>query len=402
MARILLLGFPAFGHVHPTLPVVTELAKRGHDVTYLNGEPFRETIEAAGARFLRYPGRFLQDASELASRMPEAPALLLEATQTVFEDVLPKIQGDPCDLVMFDSLAPWGPGVAARLGIPSAASISTFALHRDMMRLARGFDRPGPRSVVRKLRSVARAVAIRRSLRRRHGLPIPGLLGLYCVRGDRNLVYTSRELQPGGDDFGDAHRFVGPCIGPRADARGDFPFERIRTDRPRVLVSLGTLFRDDADLFEQAITAIERAGGQAIAAVGSEELASSLGARWPDAIVRAWIPQPEVLARVDLFVTRGGMNSVSEALVAGVPVLVIPHLAEQAVVGRRVEELGAGAVLSRRNANATSIDAAARDLLREPHPRERAKAIGEKLLEGGGASAAVDTVEAQIAARSRP
>ena len=44
------------GHVNPTLPVVAELVRRGHSVTYHTSPAFREEIEATGATVCLYPG----------------------------------------------------------------------------------------------------------------------------------------------------------------------------------------------------------------------------------------------------------------------------------------------------------------------------------------------------------
>ena len=43
---------PAHGHVNPTLPLVEELTRRGHRVSYLTGEVWQGPVEAAGADFV--------------------------------------------------------------------------------------------------------------------------------------------------------------------------------------------------------------------------------------------------------------------------------------------------------------------------------------------------------------
>ena len=53
----------------------------------------------------------------------------------------------------------------------------------------------------------------------------------------------------------------------------------------------------------------------------------------------------EVLKIADVFVTHGGMNSVNEALVCGVPMVVIPFVSDQFVNAECVEKLGVGMML---------------------------------------------------------
>ena len=48
MSRIVFFNIPAWGHTNPTLEVVRELSRRGHQVCYYSFEPFREKLEEAG------------------------------------------------------------------------------------------------------------------------------------------------------------------------------------------------------------------------------------------------------------------------------------------------------------------------------------------------------------------
>ena len=52
--RILMVNLPFAGHTNPTLPLAEALVRRGHQVTDVNAEAFREKIEATGADFVPY------------------------------------------------------------------------------------------------------------------------------------------------------------------------------------------------------------------------------------------------------------------------------------------------------------------------------------------------------------
>ncbi|WP_442789489.1 nucleotide disphospho-sugar-binding domain-containing protein [Paenibacillus sp. CAA11] len=54
------------------------------------------------------------------------------------------------------------------------------------------------------------------------------------------------------------------------------------------------------------------------------------------------MPQLEVLQKAKLFITHGDMNSTSESLYYGVPLIVLPQSADQPIVARCVDEIGAG------------------------------------------------------------
>ncbi len=58
------------------------------------------------------------------------------------------------------------------------------------------------------------------------------------------------------------------------------------------------------------------------------------------------MPQLEVLKQANLFITHGGMNSSSESLYFGVPMIVIPVMGDQPIVAQRIEDLKAGIQLN--------------------------------------------------------
>ena len=59
----------------------------------------------------------------------------------------------------------------------------------------------------------------------------------------------------------------------------------------------------------------------------------------------------------DVFVTHGGMNSVSESLVCGVPMVVIPVMSDQPVNARCIEKLGVGKRLEYKSVSKDTLKA---------------------------------------------
>ncbi len=104
-----------------------------------------------------------------------------------------------------------------------------------------------------------------------------------------------------------------------------------------VYVSLGTLFNNGCCLLSELLQGIRRRGLPGILSAPA-----SLEPAPANFIVHANVSQIEVLQRATAFVSHGGMNSVNESLSYGVPMVVIPQMGEQMIIGRRVEELGAG------------------------------------------------------------
>ena len=386
MSTISFLNIGMHGYINPTLPIVAELVQRGHTVTYHTFPAFAPQIEAAGAQVHLYAG------ADLPLPDPPIPLAMLEGLARTSLDLLPGVLSDlrgiRPDLIVHGAACPWGTVAARELGVPAAATFTTFAFNRHV---------PSPTGMSCAL--VAAAAAHPRLgwgyLRARWALycsydtgALP-LIDLMNAHEPLNLVFTSRAFQPGADAFGPTYRFVGASVGSRLL---DPAFDAVRLEDPVLYASLGTVFDAGAVLLRTFATALAPLGGTVVLATGHEEPAA-LGPLPANVLARRSVPQLQVLERAALFVTHGGMNSVNEAMRAGVPTLVVPQGADQPLVARRVVELGAGLALRTEDATVETVHALARRVLESPRFRAEAAAQRAAQQEAGGARRAADELE---------
>ena len=106
------------------------------------------------------------------------------------------------------------------------------------------------------------------------------------------------------------------------------------------------------------------------------------------------VNQLEVLASADVFLTHCGMNSVSESLLCGVPMVLFPQHSEEEAVADRVEELGAG--LRLKHASVRGIRTALETVIADGRYKAAAEVIAEDFARCGGAGEAADFAEARI------
>jgi UDP:flavonoid glycosyltransferase YjiC (YdhE family) len=226
-------------------------------------------------------------------------------------------------------------------------------------------------------------------------------LGLESLRGNallswtaaaRTVVLVSRHYF--GDeppDWGEwrLHGFSA-WPGP-AGARLDDEVEQFIADgEPPVLVCLGTSAAAGAGhAFVTIADGLQQRGHRALLLVGNQDNLAAVRLA-PGAFEFA--PVPDVVVRCAAAVVSGALGTLSAALSAGVPVVVLPQLFDQLWHGRRVEKLGVGIMVTR----PSQVPAAVAQLLSDPDYARRARELGAKLRAEDGAAALVAAVEATI------
>ena len=383
MGPIVYFSFPAHGHINPTLSVVRELVRRQERVVYYATEPFEPAIRETGALFRPYsprlrmpehgPGPFAQVSTTLDT--------LLDFSLAVLDDHLAEVRCLHPGPILFDSFAPWGPMVAELLDLPGIASVPSILIDGA---IAGRYGTGAPPEDSRLTPQWYGGFRTRcRNGLRGYGLAEPPappqLLQTY---GDLNVVYTSRLFQPMAESFEpERFQFVGPCFAFRPE-EPEFPFERLDSspDRPLVLVALGTVYGNQPQFLCACLRELAGAPWRVVLSTGGDLPAGSLGPIPENCIVRARVPQIEILRRAAVFVTHGGMNSVQEALYHGVPMVISPQAADQFWIAARTAELDAGVVL-------------------EPEMRPGAIRAGvEQVLSGAGYAAAAGRIGASLQA----
>ena len=172
-----------------------------------------------------------------------------------------------------------------------------------------------------------------------------------------------------------------------------------REARPVVYVSLGSFLSARSDVLAAVAEALRGLDVRVALATGSAPL-EALGPLPPEWLVRAFLPQVRLLAHSAVAVSHGGNNSVTEALTAGVPLLVLPLSTDQFAGAAAVERCGVGLCLDPNATTPGGIREAVRNLLSDRSIRDAAAELGTSLREVPGAQRAHDAVSATWAARS--
>ena len=160
-------------------------------------------------------------------------------------------------------------------------------------------------------------------------------------------------------------------------------------DRPVVYVSLGSFLSVRSDVLASVAEAVRGLDVRVALAHGSTP-PRDLGPLPEGWLVREVLPQVTLLRHAGLAVSHGGNNSVTEALTAGVPMLLLPLSTDQFAGAAALEDAGLAEVLDPNALSHSEIrEASARLLQLAGEPRDRLAALAAELVEAPGASRAL-------------
>ena len=386
MATIVFFCIPAHGHTNPTLNVVRELKVRGHRVVYYSYDEFREKIEDSGAEFISCNGHDAQlhltkeEGAKIGADLALSTRVLVDTTLSLDEPVCRAMERLKPDCIVADSMAVWGKAVAKKLGIPFVCSTTTFAFNKESAKIM-------PHSLKETLSMILSMGKVNAQVKRlrQAGYPVKSVLDL--IGSDESVptvVYTSPLFQPCAETFPEHFAFVGPSIRP---ARSQVA----KTGEKLVYISMGTVNNDMLPLYRACVQAVKGTLWQVILSVGDQVDREELGTLPDNVAVFSSVDQIAVLQKADVFLTHCGMNSASEGLYFGVPLVMLPQTSEQSGVAARAEQLGAG--LRLRKTTPDAIRAALEKAMDDPSYRENAEKIGASFRASGGAKAAADCIE---------
>jgi MGT family glycosyltransferase len=178
------------------------------------------------------------------------------------------------------------------------------------------------------------------------------------------------------------------------DPEWELPPGLAEREGPLVYLSLGSLGSADVSLMEKLVAELADSPYRVIVSKGPQadeyELADNM-------VGEEFLPQTSILPQVDLVITHGGNNTVTEALFFGKPMVALPLFWDQYDNAQRLDETGFGVRLDTYGHDGAELTAAIDRLLGDEELGGRLAAISRSLREFEGTRRAADLIEEAIA-----
>jgi len=398
--RVVLATVGSLGDLHPYIAVARALLARGAHPVVATVPEYRADVEREGLEFAPVGPGFAAfgDYRELMKKIFDGPdgvefivrKMVMPHLRTAYADLERAVEG--ADLLVSHPLTMVVPLIAEQKRLRWAATILSpinlmSSYDRPLFPGAewmRALPRPIYRIAFKGLRLVSwRWEAPLRAFRRELGLPSRGLAMLEGqFSPELNLgLFDPQLAQPQPDWPRNLHITGAPLHdGPAQDTRELEAF--LAAGAPPLVFALGSSAVWIAgDFWQQAIDAARVLGRRAVLIVGPAQIANSQDVR-----AFAYLPYSAVFPRAHAVIHQGGIGTLSQALRAGRPQLVVPFAFDQPDNARRAAGLGVARVVPAKKVTASTL--AKQIALLDSACEARAQRLARELRETDGAARA--------------
>ncbi|MBB4854318.1 UDP:flavonoid glycosyltransferase YjiC (YdhE family) [Mycobacteroides chelonae] len=364
--RVAVVAGPDPGHAFPAIALCLKFAAAGHDPVLLTGTRWLDQARAAGLESVELSGlrpRVADDDEDSGAKIHQRAAHMAVVNLDQLRELAP-------DLIVSDVITACGGMAAELLGVPwvelnpHPLYLPSKGLPPLGSGLASGVGVRGRlRDVVMRWltqRSIDEGLRQRSQVRVEIGLPArdPGPV--------RRLIATLPALEVPRPDWPAEAVVVGPLHWEPTEAVLQPP----SGPGPVVVIAPSTAFTGAEGMTELAVQALESTGARVVISA-LDTPASGL----PSWAIGGLARQDLLLAEADLAICGGGHGFLSKALLAGVPVVVVPGGGDQWELANRVVRQGSAELV--RPLNRDSLATAIGSVLGEQQYAEAARRAAE-------------------------
>lgn len=373
--KVFVVFSSASGHVNPVCGLVYELCQQPEIECYFYGiEDHRAAIEKTGATFRLYIDRNIAD-----TQLPQVTErhkdfifsrfmnCMIDSSYKVLPELIRDAETDKPDLIIVDPgfiTSKYLVDILKKRGliVKCVEFFPHFVMTQTMLDSVSGLMPKNVRMFLSIIYILLRQIWLGWTFGIFYN-PTDLLVG---KKEHLKVVAIFPELHPRLEDYDDTYKFVGNCVSEQTrktkTSNDDSELDSILNMFPDksgqiklIYMSLGTVFNHNLFVYEAVIQALgefdqnpnrkELDSSKLVMIISlgesgfralKEKIAKNELALPKNVLLRARVPQLDVLQKADLFITHCGMNSASETIKYGVPIVAIPIDGDQPLVAVRM------------------------------------------------------------------
>ncbi|MBU0438782.1 glycosyl transferase [Staphylococcus succinus] len=345
MAKVLFINPGPSGHLNPAVAVSKTLVERGEDVVFYANAHYKEKLSGTGVELRIIPSEPIVEAFTTygMNHLFNVINGLLKTTDIILPQILEDVQHEHYDYLIHDSMFGCGHLVSQKLNIPTISTVTSFNQTTQMFD---DFTKNLATTLTQDEVDNANAAfdELKQHVEYTYNVDVPSRFEVMNNPGDLNLSYVMEKFQIDYASF-DSERnyFAGPSV---IQPQPSGFMDEIDRSRPIIYISLGTIFNQNIAFFNKCFKALKDLNVTVVVSIGNENRLEDFEDIPDNFIIKAYVPQTELLQYTSLFLTHAGMNSTNESMMMGVPMLAFPQSADQPVVAQQIEDLNLGQQLN--------------------------------------------------------
>lgn len=414
--NVILTSHGSTGDIYPMVALGHALVAAGHEVKFATAPLYREAVQRAGLEYVHLPPDWEKEIFiEFMRELNRAPLPLLQL-RWIYKGAVP-FMGELIDAM--DKLLGWADVLVSSYFFPHYRVLAerhdipfaTFAfchnlvptsdyppegtppLHNFPMRLQRKWNRLLWRAADQLVNFTINSVA--GELFNEKGLGTSK--GFLLAPAELCLVAVSRELM-GGIEHDSRFQFTG-YLRWQAEENHDMAaeIEAFCQGEKVPIMTFGSVAFDDTHTIMSRFLKNWPKGKKIIIQSGWAGLSVEL--ERPEIKVVGQMSHDQLFGYASIVIHHGGAGTTASVLHAGVPNIIIPHIADQQWWGSEIVRLKAGLSLSKRKWP-EKLPTYVKRIEKQPAYAERAKAIAVTLSKENGGAMAVHTLEEFVRSRA--
>lgn len=329
MSKIVFFSFPLSGHVNPQIELCRKLSEKNINLIFFTSkEHFKKFDGIKNIELRKYPEKF-QQYFDYIGRKRKIHHRMLTMLSTFYYDAellidfcIDELGKEKPNVVICDQFAIWGRAATRYYNIPLCKFFSSIMGDEIVNKSDPYLKNAVGYMILTQGIHMFRILSVIHKINKKYGKICEGINELMSPGNDFCMVMTSKRFHPGGELYANNVKFIG----------ADHKKVLAPVKKNKIFISLGTISMRK-DFFVNCVEATKHLGFEVIITLaGNKNHDISKLKKYTNVKVYdnlTFEEYREVVNSSALFISHGGFNGVTTALLYETPLIICPVSPEQ-------------------------------------------------------------------------